>query len=78
MNTIALDDPARPLAGEHLARRRCAAHLRLLWRVAARVHTRREIAAVHDPRWRADIGVPPEPGRQDLKVVAMALWPSGS
>ena len=77
MSTIALDDPARPSAGEHLARR-LRAHLRLLRRVAARVDTRREIAAVHDPRWRADIGVPPEPGRQDLKVVAMALWPSGS
>ena len=77
MRTIALDDPTRPSAGRHLARR-LRTYFRLLRRVAARVPTRRAIAALHDPRWRADIGVPPEPGRQDLKVIAMALWPSGS
>lgn len=77
MSTIALDNPARPSAGERLARR-LRAQLRLVRRVAARVYTRREMAAVHDPRWRADIAVPPEPARQDLTVVAMALWPSGS
>ena len=77
MSTIALGDPIRPSAGGHLARR-LRIYFRLLRRVAARVHTRRAVAALHDPRWRADSEVPPEPGRQDLKVIAMALWPSGS
>ncbi len=53
-------------------------YVRLLRRALSRDHAGREIAAISDPRWRADIGVPLEADRKSLNVLAMALWPLGS
>lgn len=77
MSSIALDDLERPTAGLHAARR-LRAYIRLLRRIGARVHARREIAAIRDPRWRADIGVAVKADREGHSVLAMALWPFGS
>lgn len=53
-------------------------YVRLLRRVLSRVHARRDMAAISDPRLRADIGVALRTDRERLSDLAMGLWPFGS